>query len=211
MKNCVFYLLALILITNSHYASGQRIQVENDLQGMVDSWSKGLAKNGLACGVAVLPATANSGLAIVNHVINTTTNYIQGLLNLPDEALADVRLYDLMQKEVPRSAFGEHFGMWTNLQIETWFGGFLSRRASQSAKSGSITYTIFPLSTFQLGNPIEIAKLFKVRQSGEYTLHVRTRIAKTRLDSSGKIVLDIYWLPEAISKLSIQSVNGVNP
>jgi len=193
MKNCVFYLLALILISNSPYASGQRVLVENDLQAMVDSWSKGSATNGLVCGVAVLPANANSGLTIVSYVINTTTNYIQGLLNLPDEALVDVRLYDFMQKEVPRSAVGERFGTWTNKQIEAWYGGFLSRRASQPVKSGSITYTIFPLSIYQVGNPLEIIKCFKVRQSGEYMLHVRTRIAKTRLDSSGKIVLSIYW------------------
>jgi len=183
-----------------------RILVDPDMQAIVDSWAKGTVTNGLACGVAFArPSGIMDPLPVFYvNVINTTTNFIIGYLNLPFEALVSIGLFDSDGKPVAKTTAGQRVGTWTQQQIEDWFNKSHQNRSQSMTKSGSITSTLFPLSPSVMSIGISVSNMFQLKKAGEYTLHLRMRFTQVKEDVSGRFSFQSTWLPEVVAKVQIK-------
>jgi hypothetical protein len=201
--------LATQLVTTAAKGVGatnnQRILVDPDIQDTVDSWAKGAAAtNGLVCAISVDSAYWKGSPKFYVNVINTTTNWIRGYLRLPFEAFADIALLDSGGKPLPKTEAGKRVGSWTDRQIEDWFNELRRKRSSLAVKSHSLTDVVFPLLSTQVSAGINLREMFLLKQAGEYTLHLRMRVAQTKLNAAGKIVLEIMWLPDVVAKVQVR-------
>jgi hypothetical protein len=188
------------IVVGQPSANGQRVIVDPDIQGMIDSWDKGAATNGLVCGIAfVRPYGNKESPFFYVSVINTTTNFVNGYLNLPIEALANISLFDQQGKAVAKTAAGERFEAWTQQRIEAWF----HKGEHQAVKRGSKVSDLFPLMYGQISGEISVSKTFQLRQSGDYDLHLRMKFVQTKVDTSGKQYFQTTWLPEVVARVQI--------
>jgi hypothetical protein len=186
--------------------NNQRVIVDPNLQGMVDSWAKGDATNGLVCGVVFARSDGISERPPIFYVniINTTTNFISGCLNLPFEAFASIELFDSDGKQATKTTAGQRVGTWTQKQIEDWFNETHRKRSQAMTKSGSITSTLFPLLYEQVSGKISIFQMFQLNVAGEYSLHLKMRFVQVAEDASGQFTFQTTWLPEVVARVQIR-------
>ena len=191
------------IVTDAFF--GPRVIVRPEMQDTVDSWFKGKATNGLVCAVNFDRPYGNKKSPLFNvAVINATTNFIHAFLKVPLEASANIELLDPKGKPVAKTEAGKQINPWSDQQITDWFNDLLEKRSHFQAKSGSITGTFFPLLDFQVRGEVSLPHLFQLKQAGEYTLHLKMKVAFTRLNTAGKIEMNIFWLPEVVAKVQIR-------
>jgi len=201
-----FIIQAADMATNYNAALyGPRAIVDTDMQTTVDSWFKGAAAtNGIVCAVQLPSTSQKRPPAFYVTLLNTTTNFIQGWVNLPFEAFASIALFDSDGKLVAKTAAGEKVGTWTQQQIEDQF----YKGGHPMVKSRGKTSTLFPLLDSQVGGEISILKMFQIKQAGEYTLHLRMRFVRVTEDTSdkffGEFIFQTIWLPEVVAKIQIR-------
>jgi hypothetical protein len=186
------------------------LAVAADMQSVYSSWDKGAPTNGIVCAISFAPSSWKGSPVIYVNFINTTTNYIRGLLQIPIEARANIELLDSEGKAVPKTNEGKKFGVWTDQQMKDWFEDnrekppqFPWSRKSERDTKG-IAVILFPLLDAQISVGISLPLLFQIKQAGKYTLHFQIRVAQTKVDTSGKIDLNIFWLPEVVAKVQIR-------
>lgn len=129
-------------------------------------------------------------------------------LRMPATNLCTLALFDSKGQAVEKTAEGKMFGQpLTQEQTLTWVhgaqkqfgGGFgnwhlhftpVPRKPPISPTAGPIIFSLKPL--------------FKVKEPGEYTLHLRLRLIQTKEDTSGKVYFPMVWLPEVVAKVQIR-------
>jgi hypothetical protein len=194
--------------TNNSVNISNLLLMAANMQGTVDSWAKGAVTNGLACGVAFAPTSEKGSPIFYVNVINNTTNFIRGCLNLPFEALASIALFNADGKPITKTAAGERVGTWTQKQVEDWFMEIYRKRIHAMTESGAITSTLWPLLPAQVSGEISIFQMFQIKQAGEYTFHLRIRFVRVTEDTSdkffGKFSFQTTWLPEVVAKVQIR-------
>jgi hypothetical protein len=191
------------LASNNSVNMSNLLLIAADNKSMIDSWNKGATTNGLICGVAFAPASEKGSPIFYVNIINTTTNWIRGYLNLPFEALASIALFDADGKSVSKTIVGQRVGTWTQKQVEDWFMEIYRKRTHAMTESGSITSTLWPLLPAQVSGEISIFQMFQIKQAGEYTLHLRMRFVRVEKDASGNRTFSTIWLPEVTAKVQI--------
>ena len=176
-----------------------RLYDDPDLQKMIDSMDKGAETNGLVCAIYVSrPSGAKDLLpTICVNVINTTTSWVHGGLNLPREVLFKIKMYDSHGVEVKRTKEGERFEDWSQGQIEEWF-----REQVRLRRKGR-WIDVAPLNYAQVGGRISLPELFQLEEAGEYTLHLRMPLIQVQKKASGKFIYKTTWLPEVVAKVQI--------
>src|SRR5665213_494799 len=86
-----------------------------DMQGVYNSWDKGAPTNGIVCAISFAPSSWNGAPAFYVNLINTTTNYIRGILVIPLQNRAKIELLDSNGKAVSKTDEGKRFSVWTCL------------------------------------------------------------------------------------------------
>jgi hypothetical protein len=192
------------LATNAAVGATTITKRDPSLQKMIDSWAKGAETNGIVCGISFTPSFGKRSSVFYVNLINTTTNFIRGLLRIPIDGRANIDLLDSEGKPVPKTDAGIKVGVWTDQQIKDWFENNREKPWPFGHKeSKGIADILFPLWPVQIGAGISLPQLFQIKQAGEYTLHFQMRVAQTRVDTSGKIELNIFWLPEVVTKVQV--------
>ena len=100
---------------------GPRAIVDPDMQGTVDSWFKGAKTNNIVCAISFAPVFEKGSPIFYVNLINTTTNYIRGLLAIPIQNRANIGLMDSEKNVVPKTEAGKKYNVWTDQQIKDWF------------------------------------------------------------------------------------------
>jgi len=181
-----------------------------DMQGVYNSWDKGAPTNGIVCAISFAPSSWNGAPAFYVNLINTTTNYIRGLLVIPLQNRAKIELLDSNGKAVSKTDEGKRFSVWTDQQMKDWFENNRerpplfpwSRKSVRDTKG--IADILFPLWSNTISYGISLSQLFEIKKAGEYTLHFQLRVTQTKVDASGKIELNIFWLPEVTAKIQVR-------
>ena len=111
---------------------------------------------------------------------------------------------------VPKTDAGKKVVAWTDQQIKDWFENnrekppqFLGSRKSVQDTKG-IADMLFPLWPTQISSDVSLPQLFQIGKEGEYVLHFQLRMAQIKVDASGKMELNIFWLPEVVAKVEIR-------
>ena len=184
-------------VNNNVATNNQGISVDPDFQQMMDSWPKGVATNGLICAIQIFrPAGAKELLPLCCvNVINTTTNWIKGYLDIPLQGLVEMELFDPLGNQVEKTAVGKGYDVWTDEQIERWING---------RPRGGTAFRVSPLLYCKTNGRISFPEAFTLKKSGEYTLHLRMRLVQGDEDSLGQIHLQRIWLPEVVAKVQIR-------
>jgi hypothetical protein len=189
---------------------GPRAIVDPDMQGTVDSWFKGAKTNNIVCAVSFAPIFEKGSPVFYVNLVNTTTNYIRGLLVIPIQNRANIELLDAGGKSIPKTEAGKKFNVWNDQQIRDWFEDNRERppqfpwsRKSERDTKG-IADILFPLWPNTISYGISLPQLFQIEKAGEYELHFQMRMAQTKVNTSGKVELNIFWLPEVVAKIQIK-------
>lgn len=173
-------------------------KVDLNLQEMIDSWTKGAATNGLVCGIDFSrPDVGKNSPTCYVNVINITTNWVRNYLDIPLQGAANIELLDSQGKPVEKTETGKEYGIWTDKQITDW----------RKNKPKWITFMALPLEYSQVGAGFSIPQTFKLKDVGEYTLHVHVamRPIQGQKGASGEMYYPIQWLPEVVGKVQIRS------
>lgn len=195
---------------NNVVISSNMSAIGADMQSVYNSWDKGAPTNGIVCAISFAPALEKRTPIFYVNLINTTTNYIRGLLVIPIQNRANLELLDSEGKTVQKTDAGKEFGVWSDQQMKDWFEDNRekpplfpwSRKSVRDTKG--IAVMLFPLLDAQVSYGIGLLQLFQLKKAGEYTLRFQMRVAQTKIDPSGKIELNIFWLPEVIAKVQIR-------
>jgi hypothetical protein len=174
-----------------------------DLQKMIDTWAKGAETNGIVCAIDFAPSSRKGSPIFYVNLINETTNFIRGLLRIPFDGHANIELLDPKGKPAPKTDAGKKVGAWTDQQIKDWFENHREKPFAEKKPKG-IADILFPLWPATISNGINLAQMFQLKQAGDYTLHFQMRVAQTKLNTSGEIELNIFWLPEVIAKVQVR-------
>ena len=193
---------------------GPRAIVDRNMQDMVNSWFKAAETNGVVCAVSFAPTSWKGSPIFYVNIIDTTTNFIHGFLQRRFEGCANIQLLDPKGKPVPKTDAGREVSAWTDQQIKDWFENnrekprpywYLGGKNIRETKG--IADTLFPLLPQQVSDSISLPKLFQLKEAGEYELHIKMKVAFTRLNSVGEMELKIFWLPEVVAKVQIRPEN----
>jgi hypothetical protein len=185
------------LATNA--AVGTIAKGDPDLQRMIDSWAKGDETNGFLCAISFALVFENGSPVFYVNLVNTTTNYIRGILRIPFDGRTEIELLDSNGKPVPKTDAGKRVGVWSDRQIEDWFEKQIKKKQPRG-----IADILFPLSPATISNGISLPQLFQLKESGEYTLSYHLRMAQIKTDQSGKMGLNMFWMPGVNAKVQVR-------
>jgi hypothetical protein len=183
-------------IGNNVDTNNYKVDYDTDFQRMLDSWPKGAVTNGLACALQLFrPSGGRDLLPLCSvNVVNTTTNWVKGYLNVPLQGLIYMELFDSQGKQVKKTTKGKEYVLWTDKQIEDWING----------RPRELGFSIPPLLCNQANGSISFPEEFALTQPGEYSFHLRMRLVQNKKDASGRLFLQTTWLPEVIAKVQIR-------
>lgn len=178
--------------------------VERFKRELLEFSNKGLATNGLSCAVEfdrhvnvsrdrvkILPPI------VIAYILNATSNYARGCLNLPEEALYQIDLIDRYGKQVEKTAIGKTFKPWSEKHIQDWLDEQLRNRTRGAF------FTIFPWMSNQIGGGVSLPKVFQLEYPGEYTVHLRMPVISFIRDALGHRIIETTELPEVVAVVQV--------
>jgi hypothetical protein len=190
----------IILVSSTFIAKGLETTTASNMS--VQSASLGYMSNFstfISIGPDVMPNAKHQPVcyvelknnrAVISHYNNYKTN-CDWFLDMPRENLFGIELFDSPGNSVTKNERGLQFGLpLTSEEITEW-------------RNRTMNPTNFPQHEFVMICPGEslpigffgIPEMFLVKQPGEYTLHVRTRLIQGT---------QFTWLPEATAKVQIR-------
>jgi hypothetical protein len=127
---------------------------------------------------------------------------------MPPTNICRVALFDSKGQAIEKTDEGKMFGLSpTQEQIAVW------DRAAGKKHGGAFSdwHLVFVPShpggpTIPTAGPIvfSLQPLFRVKEPGEYTLHLRLGLIQTKEDSSGQVYFPMVWMPEVTAKVQIR-------
>jgi hypothetical protein len=175
------------------------------------SWSKTNPTNGMACAMCLAPDFEKGSPIFIVYIINDTTNLIRGVLRVPLAGRANITLLDVAGNEVPKTALGKSFGVWSDQKIKDWFEDhrqkpprFLGDRKSVQDSKGISDYLV-PQLPNQISAGVSLPQLFELHKSGKYTLSLQLRVAQTKVDKSRNVSLELLWLPTLMAQIPVSA------
>jgi hypothetical protein len=165
-----------------------------------------LATNGLVCwldvpgSIPVYGSKPDLGVYIYNHATNDVA-----CLRMPATNLCRIALLDKQGHQVERTSLGMMYGLpLSQEQIDWW-------RHHWHKSNQSIFLRLFPNGLSQyVDTPTEIVdfnaiEAFKIKEPGEYELHLQLRFVQIGKDNLGNFHYPITWLPEVTTKIKVQA------